>query len=172
MSSMHPIPRAPRFARDEALLDRLEPIIGMDPRGALDSFSAAGGEIVRLRRQEAEILGQLAAYRAQFTGGMTHYEHERSQLLASIVEERRRELIANGEKPVEGALDSYARATEQYKNWLDQKFVERREMFALEAELAQVHADLEAARLQKEEAQQAARLTEECIRFARAEMGL
>lgn len=164
--------RRPLFMRDDAVLERLEPLIGADPREILDRFAAAGGKIAELKNREARITGLLAAYRAQFTGGMTHYEHERGQILASIVERRRREILDAGEKPVETALDSYARATDEYRQWLDQKFVERREMFNLEAELAQVHADLEAARLERDEARQELRIAEEAMRLVRAEMGV
>jgi hypothetical protein len=156
----------------ESVYQRIGLITGIDPDQALRDLAMAGDEVRDQRRAEAAILADLAALRSQFTGGLTHYEHERSCVLAEIIEDLRRGYEEASQKVTESALETKARADARYRDWLDMKWVERRRMHELEAELAQVQADLEGARAKKEYALQVLRLNEELTRIARAELGI
>jgi multidrug resistance efflux pump len=156
----------------ESVYERVGLITGIDPDTALRDLQVAGSEIRRLREGEANLLAELAAYRAQFTGGLTHYEHERSCVLAEIIEDLRRGYQDASQKVTEAALETKARADGRYRDWLDRMFVERRRMHELDAELARLQAGIEEARARKEHALQVLRLNEELIRVARSESGL
>lgn len=148
--------------------ERLIAVAGIDPARGLAAFEEKAKKVAQLRTKEAEILGTLAAYRSRFWRDGT-FNHERKALLATIMEDRRSALESAGQKVVEAALDSYARASKTYRDWLTEAAAERRRMHELDAELALVRAKTEYAEGQQELAHQRLRLNEEIIRFARAE---
>jgi hypothetical protein len=155
------------------VLDRLTPQLGFNPLSITERLQKAAGKIAYLRKQEAEKTGLLAAYRAQFEGyNSSHYEHERSSYLSELSMQFRIEAEKQGKKVTEGLVDEFARSHPQYKKWLAEKHAERETMYKLEAELAQIRADLEEARMEREDALVTSRLNEELIRFVRAEMGI
>jgi hypothetical protein len=161
------------IAHASTVLDRLGPQLGFEPLSIQDRLAKAAGRIAFLRKQEAEKIKLLAAYHAQFDGhSSSHYEHERSSYLSTIIMQLRQKREELGEKVTETGLEKEARADQQYKDWLDRKYKERLTMYELEAELAQIRADLEEARMEREDALVRSRLNEELVRFLRAEMGI
>jgi len=162
-----------RAPSDTSVLGRLAAILGRDPEEPLERLDRVNRVLAAKRRDAVGIIAELASLRAQFTGGMTsNYDHERKVLLAQLVEARREEAAEAGTKVTESALDTYAHAHRVYQDWLRQQQERRERMYALEAELAQVEADIEAAKGERELVMQALRLNEEAIRYARAEMGM
>lgn len=149
---------------------RITAVVGRDPHRALKKLHEANQKLHALRSEAAAKKAELASLKAQFWGGdSSNFTHERKIQLAEMIENRRRELIQRGEKPTEAALDSYARSSVGYRNWIELQHRRREDMYRLEAELAQVEADAEAAEGDQELARQAIRLMEEAIRFARNE---
>lgn len=152
------------------VFDRLPAIIGRDPDKAMRRLHEANHRLHGLRTKAAEKRAELASLRAQFWGGdSSNFTHERKIQLAEIIENRRRELVQRGERATEAALDSYARSSVGYRNWIELQHKRREDMYRLEAELAQIEADAEAAEGERELARQVIRLIEEAIRFARSE---
>lgn len=153
-----------------SVYDRIATVIGRDPDEALRRLHLAQSRLHELRRAAAEKKADLASLRAQFWGGdSSNYTHERRVQLAELAEARRAELERRGERVVEAALDSYSRSHPSYKNWLAMQHERRERMYRMEAELAQIEADAEAAQGVVELERQAIRLLEEAIRFARSE---
>lgn len=149
-------------------LDNLRAIAGIDIDGAFASYRSTNEAVVALKKLEAEILATLAAYRGRFWRDGT-FNHERKALLASIQEARREALEENGDKVVEAALESYARASKSYREWLTEQARDRQEMHTLDARLVHTRARIEHAEGERELAKQRLRLNEEVLRFARAE---
>lgn len=155
------IPRANAF-------DNLKAIAGIDPDEGFQRYREANEAVVALKKREAEILATLAAYRGRFWKDGT-FNHERKALLASIQEARREALEQSGTKVVEAALESYARASTTYRDWLTAQARDRQEMHSLDARLVHTRARIEHAEGEREMAKQRLRLNEEVLRFARAE---
>lgn len=158
---------------DTPILERLSGVIGTDPLAPMEQMHALNAEARRLRERAGGIRTELAPLRARFYGGTaSHYDHERKLLLAELMEAERRRLQEDGERVVETALDRYAHAAPEYKQWLREQHRDRERMSQLEAQIAQIDADLEGITAERSVFMQASRLAEECVRLARAEMGL
>jgi hypothetical protein len=155
------------------VLDRLTPQLGFDPLSIEERLATSAGRIAFLRKQEANVIGELAAYHARFDGhSSSHYEHERSSFLSQLIQSIRSDKETKGEKTTEAGLEREARAHPTYITWLYTAQNARLEMEHLEAQLAQIRADIEAAKMEREDALVRSRLNEELLRFLRAEMGL
>jgi hypothetical protein len=158
---------------EPTIIDRVQVATGRDVMRPLRRLSEINQDLHALGLKAAGIKGDLASLRAQFFGfEHSNYNHERKVLLAELMEARRQEMIEAGEKYTEGYLTSYAHAHPVYKSWLATQHERRERMHRVEAELAQVEADIEAAQGERTIALQASRLMEEMIRFARGEMGM
>lgn len=154
-------------------LDRITAVVGHNPTDALRRYNRANKRLHELKSRAAGVVADLASLRAQFYGGETsNFNHERKVLLAELMEARRAEQIETGQKVVEAALERYAYAHPIYKSWLVAQHERRERMHRLEAELAQIEADAEAAVGERRLAEQAIRMNEELIRWSRAEMGM
>lgn len=155
------------------VMDRIAPMLGHDPTERDERLAQTAGTISSLRRQAAAVEAELAALRTQFEGGYaSHFEHERSSYLSQIRERIRIDKEAKSEKATEGLLDAACRAHPEYVGWLEKKRNEREVMYRLEASLAQINADIEEARMEREHELLMARRDEELLRFLRAEMGM
>lgn len=154
-------------------LERVAVLIGTDPLKAFRQLDAANRRRHELKTRAAEKRADLASLRAQFWGGdSSNFMLERKVFQSEMMEARRAEQERAGEKVTEGALEKYANAHPAYKSWLATQHERRERMYRLEAELAQIEADAEAAEGEMELARQAIRLNEELIRHSRAEAGL
>lgn len=153
-----------------SVYDRIATVIGRDPDEALRRLRLAQSRLYELRRAAAEKKADLASLRAQFWGGdSSNYTHERRVQLAELAAARRAEAERRGERITEAALEEHARSHPSYKNWLAMQHERRERMYRMEAELAQIEANAEAAQGVVELERQAIRLLEEAIRFARSE---
>lgn len=153
-----------------SVYDRIAGVLGRHPDDLIRRLAEANGRLAECRRQAAVIKAELAGLRAQFWGyDSSNFTHERRIELAQIIEDRRNEAVKRGEKITESALDSHARSHISYKNWIGEQHRRRKDLHSLEAKLAQVNADAEAARGDQKLAEQELRILEEAIRFARSE---
>lgn len=156
---------------EPAIFDRLQVVTGRDVLRPLRSLHEANEQIHTLKREAARIRGELAGYRAQFFGfENSNYNHERKVLLAQMAEARRQELIDEDQKVTEGYLKNYAKSHPAYTSWLANQHERRERMYQLEAELAQVEADIEGLEGKRQVALKAAELMKAAIYFAGQEL--
>ena len=125
--------------------ERLEAMVGVDPRETLEKLRTAQDNTRLLRQQLAFKKAELSSYKARY-GFPSHWEHERKALLARLSGNRRIELGARGEKVTESALDEYAHGHSEYRSFLEVALRDRQAMERLDAEVAKLHDDIETAK--------------------------
>lgn len=136
---------APPPGESGSVLDRAEALFGFQPGEVLSQLRDAQAETTRLRREEAQLAAELASYRARFAYP-SHFEHERKLKLSVLKEARRAEYSRMGEKITESALDEYAHAHPEYRQFLDAGLRDRQKMEQLEANLVEVRGKIETAK--------------------------
>lgn len=124
--------------------DRLESMVGVDPRDTLAKLREAQQVTAGLRKRIAEKKAELASYKARY-GYPSHWEHERKALLSRLMNNERIKHQIRSEKFTESALESQAHAHEEYRSFLSDGLRDRQVMERLDAEVARLHGEIETA---------------------------
>lgn len=153
-----------------AVSERMEAMVGVDPRTTLDKLREAQKETARLRERLAEVKSKLAIYKARY-GYPSHWEHERKALLARLASHERDRAGSKGEKVTESYLDEYAHSHGEYRSFLKEARQERERMEQLEAEAGELHAKIETAEGVETYYERHARLNDGLIWHSARELG-
>lgn len=153
-----------------AVSERMESMVGVDPRQTLDLLRDAQRETSKMRAQEAQVLAKLATYRARFSYP-SHWEHERKALLSRLSAHERDRAGAAGEKVTESYLDEYAHSHGEYRSFLKEAQQERERMEVLEAEAKALHGKIETAKGVETYYERHARLNDGLIWHSARELG-
>lgn len=153
-----------------AVSERMESMVGVDPRTTLDKLREAQQETSRLRAREAEVKAKLATYKARY-GYPSHWEHERKALLSRLSAHERDRANNAGEKVTESYLDEYAHSHGEYRSFLKEARQERERMEQLEAEAAELHGKIETAKGVETYYERHARLNDGLIWHSARELG-
>lgn len=162
--------------RRATTLERIRSLVGVDPDREHDLMHEAMARVKIARTRESSLVAELKAFEAYFErDGLTnHFDNERKVILAEIAMSRRKE-IEDGQEKVTGLkeyLDDFAHSHPTYKEWLETKREDRRQMSRLQAEVAQARAEVEAARMDVTAAEQKIRTLQTVIAFGRMEGNL
>lgn len=156
--------------------------IGEDPDAWLAELQSAILDLNDARLALAAHKAQMAALESEWgsIGNLPSlFDHTRKQLLASLIERRRQQLEDRqaaeieaekkvSTKIVEAALDTWARAHEEYKSFLTEARSHRREYETMRAELDRLWTEVHRCEGMKEYITARVRMTEEKIRHSRA----
>lgn len=152
------------------MVQELSALIGYDIEGLRHQFREQVEVRHKAKLELARLKAEAASYEARFgmRGQQSHYEHERSQRLAEIAEQVRRDYAANPEYKVaekttgrgaaketveerkelpltDGRVDDLSRAHPDYKQYLGDSLAERRAYTDLLAQIDRAWADVEQA---------------------------
>lgn len=141
-------PRLPERSTSTEFGSRMEAQIGVDPEAVLQQYRDAAHKVADAGRRIAHLRAEMAQLSARHggKGQVAHFEYERKAKLSEIQEGRRAELLRDGSKVVEGALDSYAHAHPAYLAFLEHARGERVRYEEMQARLSEAYADQELAK--------------------------